>query len=59
MVPVRIKTWALLAWKTDSELQTPGQLQDHVINEAFNMQGRRQALLEGPVVCEACLQLKR
>lgn len=55
MAPVSINTQALLGWQIDSELQTPQQLQDHAdaINEACNMQGRQQALLEGA----CCLSL--
>lgn len=51
MAPMRINTQALLCWQTDSELQTPPQLQDHAgcHNEACDMHGRQQALLEGPV----------
>lgn len=48
MAPVSINTQAFLDWQTDSEFQTPQQLQDHAdtINEACNMQRRQQALLE-------------
>lgn len=48
MAPVRINTWALLGWQTQNfKPHYSCQTTWFVINEAFDIQGRRQALLEG------------
>lgn len=63
MAPMRINTQALLCWQTDSELQTPPQLQDHagcrdaVMRLVICMGGSKPSW-RGPF-SEPRLQLKR